>query len=318
MAVKDTYFIRITDDNDPAAPPRYGECALFRGLSADDRPDYEARLAEACRNPVAALDSPLSSIRFGFETALAQPPHGQWAEGKAGIPINGLVWMGDRQTMASRIAEKIDAGFRVLKLKIGGIAFDDEIDLLKAVRREFSPDELEVRLDANGSFAPGEAYDKLCRLAEFSIHSLEQPVKAGQPELMAKLCASSPIPLALDEELIGMRSPQEARSLVSAIMPQYIILKPALCGGLRASAEYAAMAAELGIGWWATSALESNIGLFSIAAWVDAAGNPAVQGLGTGQLYFNNIPSTLELRGSRLFNNPELSAPDLEHLPWRQ
>lgn len=305
MREKDTYFVHITGPEGEGI----GECALFRGLSAEDVPNYETALAEACRDPEGALSHPFSSIRFGFETALADYHAGgrkvwtdtPWARGEQGIEINGLVWMGDKAEMRRRIAEKLDAGFRVIKLKIGGINFDDEVDLLRAVRAEFGPDDVELRLDANGSFTPENAAERLGVLSDFFIHSLEQPIRAGQIADMAEICRRSPIPIALDEELIGMRSDAETAQLLDAIRPQYIILKPSLCGGFERADAWIAQAECRGIGWWATSALESDIGLNAIAQWV-AAKNPTLpQGLGTGQLYVNNIPNGLELQGSKLW-----------------
>lgn len=208
MHVKDTYFVRVYDPSRPDAGVGIGECALFRGLSADDRPDYEDMLAEACKDPLGAVTSPYSSIRSGFESALAAldaaqstVPPSDWLAGRRGIPINGLIWMGDKATMRARIAEKLDAGFRVLKLKIGGIAFDDELELLREVRRSFSRSDLEIRLDANGAFTPANALSRLSALSAFGIHSLEQPVKAGQLAEMARICLESPIPIALNEEI---------------------------------------------------------------------------------------------------------------------
>ncbi|MDE6134147.1 MAG: o-succinylbenzoate synthase [Muribaculaceae bacterium] len=305
MRVKDTYIVHISGSEGHGR----GECALFRGLSAEDVPDYESVLADACRDPEAALRHPFSSIRFGFETAFADYFGGgrnvwtdtPWSRGLEGIAINGLIWMGDKPTMLRRIAEKLDAGFRVLKLKIGGIAFDDEVDLLRHIRSEYAPSDLEIRLDANGSFPVELALDRLNILSDYSIHSLEQPIAAGQARAMSRICALSPIPIALDEELIGMRTDVEMAALLDEIRPSYIILKPSLCGGFERSDSWIAHARERGIGWWATSALESDIGLNAIAQWV-AAKKPSVpQGLGTGQLYENNIPNGLELRGNRLW-----------------
>lgn len=320
---KPTYFVRVFDPERPETVG-IGECPLFPGLSADDRPDYEAVLTAVCRAPESWRNCIYPSIRFGFETAMADLAGGglgrwtdtPWSRGERGVTINGLVWMGDKATMSRRIREKLDAGFRVLKLKIGGIAFDDECGLLEAVRREFSPETLEIRLDANGSFAPADAMRCLDRLARYGIHSIEQPVKAGQPELMARLCRRSPLPIALDEELIGWRTREQAEELVGEIMPAYLILKPALIGGTEAAEMYAGIARQLGIGWWATSALESNVGLNAIAQWVATTGNEMPQGLGTGQLYTNNIASPLELRGDRLFTNPGVSWGKLE-LSWQ-
>lgn len=204
--------------------------------------------------------------------------------------------------MRRRISEKIEAGFRVLKLKIGGINFDDEVDLLRAVRSEFGPIDVELRLDANGSFTPANAMERLKVLSDFTIHSLEQPIRAGQLEAMAEICSGSPIPIALDEELIGVLSDSEMDALLDTIRPQFIILKPSLCGGFERSDAWITHAVSRGIGWWATSALESDIGLNAIAQWV-AQKNPTLpQGLGTGQLYTNNITNGLELRGNRLWH----------------
>lgn len=326
MHVKDTYFVRVYDPSRPDAGVGIGECALFRGLSADDRPDYEDMLAEACKDPLGAVTGPYSSIRFGFESALASldaaqstAPPSDWLAGRRGIPINGLIWMGDKATMRARIAEKLDAGFRVLKLKIGGIAFDDELELLREVRRSFSRSDLEIRLDANGAFTPANALSRLSALSVFGIHSLEQPVKAGQIAEMARICLESPIPIALDEELIGVRSEHESRALVEAIKPQYIILKPSLCGGFSATGTYIHIARENGIGWWLTSALESNIGLAAIGSWLSREHPEATmpQGLGTGQLYTDNIESPLEMQGAELRYNPDRRWHIPDNIQWR-
>lgn len=304
MSVKDTYFVRLTDTD--SGQTGIGECALFRGLSADDMPDYEQRLARACADPLAS--HPESSIRFGFESVLASlrctSPDDAFHRGEQGIPINGLIWMGDRELMRCRIDEKLAAGFSVLKLKIGGIDFESELALLRYIRSRYSADTLEIRLDANGAFAPDVALDRLSALAKMVIHSIEQPIRAGQWEAMSRICAQSPIPVALDEELIGI-STTDREELLDAIGPQYIILKPALCGGLSGASEWADMAEGRGIGWWATSALESNIGLHAIASWAAERRVSIPQGLGTGGLYHNNIPSPLELRGMKLFFNPQ-------------
>ena len=305
MRVKDTYFVRLTDS--ATGRTGIGECALFRGLGSDDLPDYEEKLALACADPT--VPSPYSSIRFGIECAmiaagLAEMPSTPYSRGKEGIPINGLIWMGDRAEMRRRIDEKLNAGFRVLKMKIGGIDFESETDLLRYIRSRYSPETLELRLDANGSFAPEVAAERLDILSKFHIHSIEQPVKAGQTDIMARICRETPIPVALDEELIGMPNAESAAALLDAIRPQYIILKPSLCGGLSGAGLWADAAESLGIGWWATSALESNVGLHAIACWVASRGVTLPQGLGTGLLYSNNIPSPLELRGDRLYFNP--------------
>lgn len=302
MNYKDTYIVEVSDSALPGWH-RTGECALFKGLSADDCPDFESQLTEACKDPEGALNHPYSAIRFGFEQALSEREPTGWSRGETGIPINGLIWMGDKAAMAKRIAEKLDAGFRVLKLKIGGICFDDEVDLLRNIRRQFSASVLELRLDANGSFASTNALERLNILSAFDIHSLEQPIRAGHTEDMARICAQSPIPIALDEELIGTRNVAESEALVRAIRPAYLILKPALCGGFRGADQYIGIASRLGLGWWATSALESNVGLEAIAHWLSEKGVSIPQGLGTGMLYTNNFPSPLELRGSELWRN---------------
>ncbi len=317
MLHKDTYYIRVFDTDNPDVC-RYGECALFRGLSADDVPHYEESLSEACTDPLAALQSPCSSIRFGFETALIPLLENDWTLGHTGIPINGLIWMGDKETMRRRIAEKLDGGFRVLKLKIGGIDFEDEVELLRMVRQSFSPAELEIRLDANGSFSPKNAVERLKTLSAFGIHSIEQPIRAGQTDAMAKLCIRTPIPIALDEELIGLRTPEESEALLDAIAPQYIILKPSLCGGFEAADVYISLAGKKDIGWWATSALESDIGLEAIGRWVSQYSPEIPQGLGTGQLYDNNIESPLRMKNGSLYYDPEGVHGKLDSLQWRQ
>lgn len=329
MTRKPTFFVRVCDSARPDVVG-LGECALFRGLSSDDRPDYVDRLSEACLDPeAAAASSPYSSIRMGMETAMADLRGGgrriftdnAWTRGQAGIAINGLVWMGDKATMASRIAAKLDSGFRVLKLKIGGIDFGSELDLLREIRRNFSPSELELRLDANGSFSrdPDGAMEKLRRLSDFGIHSIEQPLRAGSGEAMARLCADSPVAVALDEELIGSApSAEAAAALLGSLRPAYIILKPTLCGGFAGADTWIEQARRLGIGWWATSALESDIGLNAIAQWVSQKDNELPQGLGTGQLYSNNVESPLRLRADRLFTDPAAAWGMPPNLQWRR
>ena len=313
---KDTYFIRIEDADGRVS---YGEVPLFKGLSAEDNQEFESHLSDACHQASSALHcfSGFSSITFGFESAIAAlTPSNRWHSGEMPIYINGLIWMGNKATMKKRIREKLDAGFRVLKLKIGGINFAEEVDLLKAIRKDFAPDCLELRLDANGSFTPDNALERLEILSEYNIHSLEQPIKAGQIEAMAKICNASPIPIALDEELIGCRSYDQKKELLDAIKPQYIILKPALCGGFKAADEYIDL---IGPGrWWATSALESNVGLDAIASWLSNYDLTMPQGLGTGQLYSNNILSPICLDGMRIFYNPAYFWQSLEDLPWRE
>ncbi len=310
MRHKHTYFVRVSDSDGRSA---CGECALFRGLSADDCDDYEHELARRCAEPESIADCTYSSIRFGIETALeslsapASLAAGtrMWKSGELPIPINGLIWMGDKLEMTRRIDAKLAEGFKVLKLKIGGISFDDELDLLKYVRSQYAPDRLELRLDANGSFSGSDAMRRLEALAPYAVHSIEQPVKAGQPELMARLCASSPIPIALDEELIGVTPEAEMRQRLEYIRPAYIILKPALCGGLSGARRWVAAAEATGTGYWFTSALESNIGLDAIAGLAAGCGVSMPQGLGTGELYINNVEGPVYRSGDKICFNPQ-------------
>jgi o-succinylbenzoate synthase len=319
MTYKDTYFIKVWHSN---APEVYGlgECALFKGLSKEDNSEYENKLDELCSNPEQNKPAN-SSIRFGFETALADlqngglgiiSPNCDWIAGNVGIPINGLVWMGDKELMLQRIQQKLEEGFRCLKLKIGGINFDDEVELIRYIRRRFSVDELELRLDANGAFTPDNALSRLRTLYKFGIHSLEQPIKAGQLNAMAAVCFHSPIPIALDEELIGDTSIVSKGEMLEYVRPAYIILKPALCGGLSGADDWISAAEKLNIGWWATSALESNIGLNAIAQWVSSKHPFVPQGLGTGELYHNNIPSPVVRQGSKLYFDTSKPRADID------
>ena len=329
MTYKDCYLVQLYDD---ACPERvgWGECALFRGLGSDDRLEYEAVLAEACRLVSVMLFGDVlqrlaewTSIRFGFETAWQelngwQDYPSRFDKGEHPITINGLVWMGDKATMLRRIEEKLEAGFRCVKLKIGAIDFDAELDLLRMVRGRFSRNEIELRVDANGAFLPDEAPRKLDALARYDLHSIEQPIKAGQWEAMAQLCATTPIPIALDEELVACRkvTPELTAQMLDTIKPQYIILKPSLTGALSGTNQWIKAATERGIGWWITSALESNIGLSAIARYTASLSTRIPQGLGTGALYTNNIPSPLQQIGEVLTYNTqgEWQYPDLA---WR-
>lgn len=309
MRTKLSYVVRVYYSNNPGLVG-VGECPLFEGLSAEDTPDFEKLLREACAHPENLPE--ISSIRFAFESAMADLRGGgrqlladtSFTEGKSTITINGLVWMGDRDTMARRIREKLDAGFLCVKLKIGGIDFEDELGLLALIRREFGPDDIELRLDANGAFSVDNALGRIKRLSEYHIHSIEQPLKAGQWEAMAQLCSVSPIPIALDEELIGFSSDRRKHELLETIRPAYVILKPALCGGFAEADRWIDIAEKHGIGWWATSALESNIGLGAIAQWVSRRKLSMPQGLGTGALYVENFPTALSLHGDKMCFDP--------------
>lgn len=204
--------------------------------------------------------------------------------------------MGDFDQMLARIEKKMEAGFRCIKLKIGAIHFEEEQALLRHIRSHYSSKEIELRVDANGAFSPTDAMEKLKRLSELDLHSIEQPIRAGQWEEMARLTSESPLPIALDEELIGYNTWEEKQRLLSAIRPQYIIIKPSLHGGIAGGEEWIAEAEKLNIGWWITSALESNIGLNAIAQWCATFQNPLPQGLGTGLLFTDNVEMPLEIR----------------------
>ena len=303
------WYLRFTSSEFPDRIG-IGECAPLPNLSCDDVPGYEQILVDMCRKveqqggrlDIEALrDYP--SIFFGLETATRHFFIGDWAlwdtdlsRGKVGIPINGLIWMGDSKSMLEQIEKKMEIGFRCIKLKIGAINFEEELTLLRFIRSHFSAKEIELRVDANGAFSPVDAMDKLSRLAELDLHSIEQPIRAGQWEEMARLTEVSPLPIALDEELIGINTSENKRRLLEQIRPQYIILKPSLHGGIAGGDEWIRLAEELTIGWWITSALESNIGLNAIAHWCATFNNPLPQGLGTGALFTNNIEMPLEVR----------------------
>ena len=306
------WYLHLTSDSQPGREG-IGECAPLPNLSCDDLPHYEQLLSSLCQEAAqSGIDyerlRPYPSILFGLETAFRHFERGTaslwdtpFSRGEQGIPINGLIWMGSYTHMLSQIEAKMQAGFRCIKLKIGAIHFEEELSLLKMIRRHFSAKEIELRVDANGAFSPAEALEKLQRLSELDLHSIEQPIRAGQWDSMARLSQLSPLPIALDEELIGVHSTSRKKELLETIHPQYIILKPSLHGGLRGSQEWIAAASQLGIGWWITSALESNIGLNAIAQWCATLHNPLPQGLGTGALFTDNIPMPLEVRGDELW-----------------
>lgn len=309
------WYITITSTQNPSIIG-VGECAPLPQLSCDDYPEYEEILLAACHqfDLTGELDTEalrgLPSILFGFETALRHyqmQTYALWdtpfSRGESGIPINGLIWMGSYDEMFAQIKKKIELGFKCVKLKIGAINFDDELALLKYIRQHFSASDIELRVDANGAFIPTEALDKLNRLAEFDIHSIEQPIRAGQWEEMAMLTDVTPIPIALDEELIGFNSLEGKELLLQAILPQYIILKPSLHGGMCGCQEWINEAEKQNIGWWVTSALESNIGLNAIAQWCATLPTTLPQGLGTGMLFTDNVEMPLSIREDKLWFN---------------
>ena len=299
-----------------------GECAPLPLLSCDDIPDYAVRLRHFCNEVERIGEIPYDDLRdypsmlFGLETAMlnlqrstlnAQSPtlfDTPFSRGEQGIPINGLVWMGTFEEMRQRIEQKLQQGFRCIKLKIGAIDFDAELELLKKIRERFGPQEVEMRVDANGAFPFDEALYKLELLSQYALHSIEQPIRARQWANMAELCRESPLPIALDEELIGINDPDQKRQMLNIIRPRYIILKPSLHGGMMGCREWIDIARDMSIGSWITSALESNIGLNAIAQFCSAVYGDAItmpQGLGTGQLFTDNIPMPLDIHDACLW-----------------
>ncbi len=311
MNEKETWFVILEKDGKKGI----GECGILRGLSIDDRPDYEAKLQWTCANIHLGENQlwetliEFPSIQFGVEMAFqsleSESPFllfpSDFTEGEKSIPINGLVWMGEESFMKQQIEEKLADGFRCIKLKIGAIDFDTELKLLGSIRQHFTPEQVEIRVDANGAFDSNLALNKINQLAGFKLHSIEQPIKKNNTDRMAELCKTTPIPIALDEELIGVFSLEEKEQLLLKIMPQYIILKPSFIGGFRGTKEWILLAEKYKIGWWITSALESNVGLNAIAQWTFLQHNLMPQGLGTGALYTNNFDCPLAVSEGQLW-----------------
>ncbi|MDX1761171.1 MAG: o-succinylbenzoate synthase [Christiangramia sp.] len=314
LTEKETWFLKISDGDNFGI----GECGILRSLSYDDRPDYEAKLHWVCENINIGKEMlweelrEFPSIQFGVEMAFksleSDNPFelfpSEFTFGKSSIPINGLIWMGDKDFMKQQISEKIEVGFDCIKLKIGAIDFETEIELLKSIRSNFSESEIELRVDANGAFAPDEALKKLERLAKFNLHSIEQPIRQGQIEAMADLCKRTPLPIALDEELIGVTNVTEKQNLIQTIKPQFAIYKPSLIGGFKGTEEWKQICDVQDVQWWITSALESNIGLNAIAQWTYTLEPELPQGLGTGGLYTNNFSSPLEVKNGEIQYDP--------------
>ena len=314
LKTKETWFIILSSEEKQGI----GECGILRGLSVDDRPDYEAQLKYTCENIDKGLvfllekNIEFPSIQIGLEMAFMSFEAiddfelfpSKFTKNEDSISINGLIWMGTEAFMKQQIQDKIEAGFKCIKLKIGAIDFNTELNLLKGIRRHFSESDIELRVDANGAFSPDSALEKLKQLSDFNIHSIEQPIKANQFKEMAKLCEQTPLPIALDEELIGVFSIENKIELLQTIKPQYIILKPSFIGGFNGTDEWIALAEKQNIGWWITSALESNVGLSAIAQYTYLKQNNMPQGLGTGGLFTNNIQSPLEVKNGTLqYNN---------------
>lgn len=323
---KPSYFLMLRHPEDPDITG-IGECSIIPGLSPDKLENIEGRLDNICNTindgnlpPDEAMND-YPALKFALETALLDADGGgrrrlfpsEFVDRGAPIPINGLIWMGSFLAMKDQIREKIDQGYRCIKIKIGALDFDEELRLIKHLRREYIDLNISIRLDANGAFKLHDAIEKLNILSEQHIHSIEQPLRPGQWEDMAALCEVSPIPIALDEELIGWQDEKERKKLIDAIQPAYVILKPSLLGGLEEAGKWAKLAEASGIGWWVTSALESNIGLNAIAQWTATLKNPMEQGLGTGSLYSNNLPSPLYTQGGNLWHDTAASW-DLRYL----
>ncbi|NIJ53015.1 o-succinylbenzoate synthase [Dyadobacter arcticus] len=324
LTQKTSWILRVTD-SDKRGIAGYGECGPLPGLSVDDIPDFESQLSSVCDlfngldvdvfpfNLSIILDQVvphhLPSVRFGVESALLDIMNGgcrilfknAFSAGKQGILMNGLIWMGSFDQMLEQVSDKLSQGFTTLKMKVGAIDFQQECRILESVRGEFDKNDIILRVDANGAFRAEDVSYKLNELATFDLHSIEQPVKAGQEGLMAELCAASPIPIALDEELIGHFDYHAKFALLKKLAPPFIILKPTLLGGFQHTNEWIEIANRLRIDWWITSALESNIGLNAIAQYTASKNNPLPQGLGTGQLFTNNFNSPLTVERGKLF-----------------
>ncbi|MFN8673441.1 MAG: o-succinylbenzoate synthase [Candidatus Sericytochromatia bacterium] len=313
---KDAYFLFLQSLDNPNIYG-IGEASPIKDLSIDNLDDFEKKIALTCQEINKIKDMPedlelakYPAIEFALETAILDLQNGgirkivdtDFFNKQKSISINGLVWMDSKENMKEQIKNKIENGFKCIKIKVGSLSFEDELDLLKEIRKNY-PKNLEIRLDANGAFAPKEALEKLKKLSEYNIHSIEQPIKQGNWGDMAKLAKNSPIPIALDEELIGISTLSGKGLVLDIIKPKYIILKPTLLGGLQASQEWIELAHDKNIDWWVTSSLESNIGLNAIAQWTSSFNTILPQGLGTGQIYKNNIDSPLEVKNGALSYN---------------
>jgi len=312
----DVWYVRVFSMEQPEQFG-IGECAPLPDLSCDYGSNYAVRLQEACNQleQSGVLDTEAlrnqPSILFGLETAMRHLEKNTFAlwdtpfsRSEQGIPVNGLIWMGPYKEMEVQIREKLQQGFHCIKLKIGALHFEDELALLKQIRREYSSETVTLRVDANGAFSPDEALEKLKRLSELNLHSIEQPIRAGQWEALKALIKTTPLPIALDEELIGCHTLYQKTLMLDTLMPPFLVLKPTLHGGISGCTEWINLAKEHGIGWWMTSALESNIGLNAVAQWCATLGNPLHQGLGTGLLYSDNVEMPLQMEGEKLWFRP--------------
>lgn len=322
LQTKTSYF--FTAEPEPGVRI-LGECGLLAGLSADDRPTYSSALnqvVEELNDGTYHYESwrMWPSLQFGVEMALSSLVNYQkgfplfeyfpslFTSGKASIPINGLIWMGTLESMKAQISSKLNQGFSCLKLKIGALAWSDESALLKEIRKQFGPADLELRVDANGGFTPENVGGVLNELAQLGVHSIEQPLQPQYVDELATWCSKSPVPIALDESLIGKFTLEEKESLLNTIKPPYIILKPSFIGGWQGTTEWIDLARKHGIKWWITSALESNLGLNAIAQYTYMQEVSIPQGLGTGGLFTNNVDAPLLVKKGNLWYQ--------NHQPW--
>lgn len=329
LTEKPTYLLKLWDEHNPEVFG-LGEAAVFPGLSPEADHRYEYKLIELLANIAIGRPTDLSrhsSIQFGLEQALRDYASGgrrlyfpsQFTEGKKEIEINGLVWMGNLDEMHRRMEQKVQQGFRCIKLKIGAIGWHEELSLIQELRKSFDADTLTIRVDANGAFNMDNVLPCLKALADLGVHSIEQPIPAGNMELMKFLCEISPIPIALDEELIGIPTHEERMKLLEFIRPQYIVLKPALCGGFSGAEDWIDIAKQFGIVWWVTSALESNVGLNAIAQFTGSLNTSLPQGLGTGGLFLNNFILPITLDGPNMRYLPDAPIDDTQfiNLDWK-
>ena len=334
LTEKPTYIIKIYDENDPEHFG-LGECAVFPGLSPEADGRYEYKLVEMLANIALGRGTDLSrysSLNYGLEMAIRDYAGGcrhiywptEFTEGKSEMTINGLIWMGSEEEMLARLDEKIKAGFKCVKMKIGSLDWKKELDIIRSIRSHFPADQLTIRVDANGGFVMDNVMPRLAQLADLEVHSIEQPIPARNIDLMKFICDVSPVPVALDEELIGVYDDEMKRHLLEYVQPAFIVCKPALCGGFSGAETWIGIAKELGIGWWITSALESNVGLNALAQftammtqgteWADFA-----QGLGTGSLYTNNFVTPIRLTGEHMTYDPSVPRDNAQvaDLDWR-
>ena len=314
LKTKEAWFIVLENNGEFGV----GECGMLRGLSIDDRPDFEQTLQWVCANihlgeqhlydALTEFPSIQMGLEIAFKSLAAHDPFqiypSAFTKGEASIAINGLIWMGDKAFMSRQITSKLNEGFGCIKMKIGAINFDTELSLLKSIRQEFSASEIEIRVDANGAFDPKNALEKLKQLSDLDLHSIEQPIAVKKWDQMAYLCEKTPLDIALDEELIGVFSNQDKQALLQHIKPQYIILKPSFIGGFKGSDSWIELSQANNVQWWITSALESNVGLNAISQYTFTKNSTLPQGLGTGSLYTNNIVSALQITKGTLCYNP--------------